>query len=286
VDQASIFEAGDIIIVDNERMEVTAAPAQTTLSADITDSATSLEVEDADGIDADSVIRIGGEKLTVVSVSGDTIRVERAADNTQAGAHTADSLVVEDGDIIEVERGVEDTEPASHKVKRDVFEIGNEVIVERGTFETEAAEHEANTEVFNGPIIPPDTITGSGEGNPPCGQLPARAAEPAAEVQVTGSVDVSMQDNVFVVDGNDNPTFIVPAATAVTFNLTNDGSAVHNMRVAGPDGEFGSDDDVVSDPDLITGGSTGTLEFNAPAGSYDYECQFHPDQMQGQITAQ
>jgi plastocyanin len=58
------------------------------------------------------------------------------------------------------------------------------------------------------------------------------------------------------------------------------------MEIAGADGEFGTDDDAVSVPDVIPGGGSGTLEFNAAAGSYDYQCQFHPDTMQGQITVQ
>jgi mono/diheme cytochrome c family protein/plastocyanin len=286
VDEASIFEEGDIILIDSENLEVTAAPARTALASDHNGTETTVELEDAEGIEADSIIRIGGERLAVISVTGDTLRVERGTGGTQAGEHAAGSTVIEEGDVIGVERGVEGTRAASHRVKREVFELGNEITVARGAFETEATEHAAETEVFNGPIIPPDTIPGGGEGLPPCGQLPARAAAPTAEVQVTGTVDVSMQDNVFVVDGNENPTFIVPVDTTVTFNLANDGSAVHNMRVAGPDGEYDTGDDSISDPAIIPAETSGAMEFSAPAGSYDYECQFHPDQMQGQITVQ
>jgi plastocyanin len=116
--------------------------------------------------------------------------------------------------------------------------------------------------------------------------LPAQEDTGGAEIEVTGAVDVSMGDNFFDFDGNRNPTFRIPAGTAATFNLTNDGSAIHNMRIAGDDGEYDTDDDSVSDPGLMPSGSSGTLQFTPAAGTYDYRCDFHPDQMVGQITAE
>jgi len=95
--------------------------------------------------------------------------------------------------------------------------------------------------------------------------------------------DVSMTDNLFT------PTeFSVSAGAAVTFNLTNDGAAIHNMRIAGPDGEYNTDDDAVSDPDIVTGGSTATLEWTAPeeAGEIIFQCDFHPTDMLGTITVE
>ena len=62
------------------------------------------------------------------------------------------------------------------------------------------------------------------------------------------------------------------------------GIAVHgqmNARrgAALPVGNF------VSLPDLIPGGATGTLSFTvAQPGTYPYRCDFHPDQMKGEIT--
>jgi plastocyanin len=95
--------------------------------------------------------------------------------------------------------------------------------------------------------------------------------------------DVVMTDNAFT------PTeFTVAAGAVVTFNLSNDGAAIHNMRIAGEDGEYNSDDDAVSDPDIVTGGGTATLEWTAPdeASEIDFQCDFHPTDMLGTITVE
>ena len=95
--------------------------------------------------------------------------------------------------------------------------------------------------------------------------------------------DVSMGDNFY--EPNE---FIVAPGTTLTFNLTNDGTAIHNMRTAGADNEFGNDDDSVSDPDLVTAGGTATLEWTAPEepGTYDFYCDFHTTDMTGTITVE
>ncbi len=55
---------------------------------------------------------------------------------------------------------------------------------------------------------------------------------------------MTMGDNFFELAGQQNPSLAIPAGQAVTFDLTNSGSAIHNMRTSGADGEFDSDDDV------------------------------------------
>jgi plastocyanin len=102
------------------------------------------------------------------------------------------------------------------------------------------------------------------------------------------SFDVSMGDNFFEYEGEENPTFTVAPGATVTFNLTNDGAAVHNMRVAGEDNEYDTDDDAVSDPDIVSAEDTATLTWTAPdePGEIDYQCQFHPIDMLGTITVE
>jgi plastocyanin len=257
------------------------------LSEDVSSDATSISVGDSDGFAEGAILQVDDELMRVVSVSGDTLEVERGVNGTKAKSHAAKSTVEHQVNVIEVERGVGGTTASGHAVKVAVYEMGNEVVVVRGVFGTEAAGHEVNTEVFNGPIAPADSITGEGEGFPPCGQLKPRPAVPAAEVTVAGSVDVTMGDNFFDSGGNQNPTFKLAAGSAVTFNFANNGKAPHNMRVAGADGEYDNDDDSVSDPDLIVPGQTGALQFTAEAaGTFDYRCDFHPDQMKGSITAE
>ena len=103
-----------------------------------------------------------------------------------------------------------------------------------------------------------------------------------------GEFDFSMGDNFFEFEGEQNPTITVAAGAELTFNLTNDGTAIHNMRVAGDDNSYSTSDDAVSDAELINAGETGTLTWTAPAepGDYDYRCDFHPDDMKGTITVE
>lgn len=107
------------------------------------------------------------------------------------------------------------------------------------------------------------------------------ATTPAANGNGNGnggevSFDVSTGDNFF-----EPSEFTVPAGATVTFNLTNGGDAIHNMRI------FGASP-AVSDPDLITAGEAGTLEWTAPSdpGEYDFLCDFHPTDMLGTITVE
>jgi len=97
------------------------------------------------------------------------------------------------------------------------------------------------------------------------------------------SFDVSTGDNFF-----EPKDFTVPAGATVTFHITNDGVAIHNMRVAGEDNKYNTDDDAVSDPDLIPGGATATLEWTAPdsSGEIKFQCDFHPTDSLGTITVE
>lgn len=99
----------------------------------------------------------------------------------------------------------------------------------------------------------------------------------------TGDIAVTMQDNSFDPGG-----LIVATGDSVTFQITNDGRATHNMRIAGADGAYDTDDDGVSDPAAMRGGDTGTLAFTAPdsPGDIDFQCDFHPTEMTGTITVQ
>lgn len=169
-----------------------------------------------------------------------------------------------------------------------VNEDDNEIEVERGVEGSDAAEHVEGAEVFNGPALPGTTITGDPEssGFPPCGQLPAEpVGTPGPPIPVSGTVTMNMGDNFFELEGQQNPSLAIAAGQTVTIQLTNTGSAPHNMRTSGPDAELGTDDDTVSDPATIPGAGTGTIAVSfAEAGTYEYQCEFHPDQMQGEIT--
>ena len=113
----------------------------------------------------------------------------------------------------------------------------------------------------------------------------------ATTTAVSGDAAVSMGDNFF--DSND---ITVAAGDTLTFTLTNDGAAVHNMHIAQPDGNYSDDGvceldglDPCSDPTAVTSGETAVLEWEV-SGESDaviaFRCDFHPVEMTGTLTVQ
>jgi len=81
--------------------------------------------------------------------------------------------------------------------------------------------------------------------------------------------------------------FTVKAGQRVTINVTNEGQAVHMVRVAGDDRRYDTDDDAVAEPYTIYAGRTGVVSWTAPdqPGTYAFRCDFHPQQT-GIITVE
>jgi len=78
----------------------------TNLSADILSSATSITVDDASNITADTYFEIDGESVYIKKVTGSKITIDRARDNTIAKDHVKGtalkSITQADNDLIEI----------------------------------------------------------------------------------------------------------------------------------------------------------------------------------------
>jgi plastocyanin len=123
-------------------------------------------------------------------------------------------------------------------------------------------------------------------GSPTPRESPQDGGTPPPNGDGNGPIPVIMNDNSF-----DPDEITVPAGASVTFNLTNEGGAIHNMHIAGPDGEYSEDfceggGDPCSDPTRVRGGDAATLTWEVPpsTGEVDFRCDFHPQQMTGKIT--
>jgi uncharacterized cupredoxin-like copper-binding protein len=94
-----------------------------------------------------------------------------------------------------------------------------------------------------------------------------------------------------------NPRFVPNAITALAgevfrISVKNDGSSVHNLVIAGLDGQYGTNDDWTtidpnnsSNPQVIPVGDTGTLDVKIDLpGSYKFRCSLHPDQQTGTLV--
>lgn len=127
-----------------------------------------------------------------------------------------------------------------------------------------------------------DTAAEEPAAETPDGESPAGSPTPGGGGPA-GAFAVTMLDNKF-----DPAEFTVSAGEDITFELVNEGTAIHNMRIAGEDGAYSTGDDAASEPALISGGASGTLEWTAPdsPGEIDFQCDFHATDMKGVITVE
>jgi len=94
-------------------------------------------------------------------------------------------------------------------------------------------------------------------------------------------------ETIIRIDMGDN--FFSPNAITIRtgqkyiLELRNRGKAPHDLRIAGPDLEFDTDDDIASD--LIDGGKTGTLALEMTTdGTFPFRCDPHAVEMEGTLT--
>ncbi len=117
----------------------------------------------------------------------------------------------------------------------------------------------------------------------------AEEPSPGESPSPGGGDTIVLGDNFFEFGGEREPTIAVTAGKETTFEITNDGSSIHNLHVAG-EGSYDTDlcdpadDDPCSDPGQVRAGKTATIAILiAEPGAYDFRCDFHPAVMTGTI---
>ena len=111
------------------------------------------------------------------------------------------------------------------------------------------------------------------------------SSAPAIRITPGGAgatLDITVGDNFYKPD-----KFQVQAGQQVTLNVTNEGQAVHTVRLAGPDNRYETDDDTQIEPPMIKPGQTVSLVWTAPSqtGVYNFRCDYHPEET-GTITVE
>jgi plastocyanin len=101
-----------------------------------------------------------------------------------------------------------------------------------------------------------------------------------ASVAQDGVIAIGAQNTLFAPN-----SWTTAAGESVTIQLNNGDGQQHNLRIAGPDGEYQTQDDAVTVPEAVNGGETGELTFvPLVPGDYTFRCDFHPEAMGGQIV--
>ena len=159
ITDGSLASAGDLLIVDSERMLVTGAlsatTGQTNLSGLTTDSAADDTFTCTSGaaLNCDEIIAVDSERMLVVDINGNTGVVKRAWDGTRLAAHSAATTIYAYR-LLPVQRGQLGTTAAAHTSAANVnlhlvpamirdlciAEAGAQVIQETGGYSEAAGE--------------------------------------------------------------------------------------------------------------------------------------------------
>lgn len=113
--------------------------------------------------------------------------------------------------------------------------------------------------------------------------VPEETPEPGSD-ETPVAADVTL--DLAVTDDSFEPVQLeVNAGETFLINLTNNSEFVHNLRIAGPDGEFDTEDDLKSTPDNPKAGEDSSLsgKLDAP-GTYDFRDDFNSTVLTGTIT--
>jgi plastocyanin len=111
---------------------------------------------------------------------------------------------------------------------------------------------------------------------------PPQPLDEAASAPVDGVIAIEAREALFAPN-----RWAVSTGENVTIRVTNNDQQQHNLRLAGPDGAFDTDDDAITAPEALDAAAIGEVTF-APLvpGGYTFRCDFHPDSMGGQIEVE
>ena len=111
---------------------------------------------------------------------------------------------------------------------------------------------------------------------------PSQPLDANASIAEGGIISIEAREAQFV-----RNRWTIAVGESVTIRLNNADSQQHNLRLAGPDGEYETQDDAITVPEALNGGESGELTF-APLvqGGYTFRCDFHPTTMGGSIEVQ
>ncbi len=111
---------------------------------------------------------------------------------------------------------------------------------------------------------------------------PVQPLDATANTPRDGTVEIAIEAASF--KGN---RIELPIGEPVIIRVLNRDNQSHNLRIAGFDGQYQTEDDAVTEPETINGGQSGEVTF-APTvpGDYTFHCDFHPGTMGGRITVQ
>jgi len=221
-----------------------------TLAAAVTAGDTTVDVSGTSKLVAGGTYKLDDETVQIKSIEPALLKVERAVGGTKKAAHSRRASIF-DGNKLAVERGVDGTAASAHsegdnvhmtalKISREqagskvaehgknveIF-LGNELNVARGVLGTTAAQHENGVLVRNFPAPPDSPATNLG---PTCGQPQVQAGTTPSGPTPT-AVPGATVVNVSLTEFTGTPDSSSVSAGAVSFAVTNDGTAPHNFRI-------------------------------------------------------
>lgn len=92
---------------------------------------------------------------------------------------------------------------------------------------------------------------------------PSASPEPDAEVAIEATEDSFVPSEISAAAGQ-----------TLKITLTATGRFAHNIRIAGPDGEYKTDDDLISE-DVVPGAGVEFIVNLTEPGTYEFRCDFH-----------